>query len=65
MFLAYAFINTGGLRIVNTRARFEAAGSKDVALGSGIIVGMFLLFFWIRYYFEHICANCKFLFLPY
>ena len=45
LFLAYCFIIPGGLITVITWARFEAGGSKDIALGSGIIVGMFILVF--------------------
>ena len=45
LFLAYAFIIPGGLITVITWARFEAGGSSDIALGSGIIVGMFILVF--------------------
>ena len=43
LFLAYAFIIPGGLITAITWARFEAGGSTDVALGSGIIIGMFVL----------------------
>ena len=43
LFMAYGFIITGGLITVITWARFEAGGSKDIPLGSGIIVGMFVL----------------------
>ena len=45
LFLAYAFIIPGGLVTVITWARFEARESTDIALGSGIIVGMFILVF--------------------
>lgn len=43
LFMSYAFIITGGLITVITWARFEAGGSKNIPLGSGIIVGMFVL----------------------
>lgn len=45
LFLAYSFIIPGGLITVISWARFEAGGSTDVAVGAGIIVGMFVLCF--------------------